>query len=309
LKALRIGTRASALAKWQAEMVRARLAEKGIAAELIFIRTTGDRDRKSPFRAIGGKGVFTKELEDALLEERIDLAVHSMKDLPTRLPGGLSIAAICMREDVRDALVSREGQGLDRLPPGARLGTSSLRRQAQLRRLRADLEVMEMRGNVDTRLAKLARGECDALVLAKAGLERLGKADQITEVLAPDVCLPAAGQGAIGIESRAGDATASGAAAKLNHVPTRIAVEAERVVLAELEGGCQVPLGVWARFAEREFVIDACVLAEDGSESVRVRRSGSPHGSEEIAREVARTLLNGGADRLLRLAGRSVERN
>jgi hydroxymethylbilane synthase len=309
LKSLRIGTRASALARWQAEMVRAQLAEKEIAAELVLIRTSGDRDRKSPFRAIGGKGIFTKELEDALLEGRIDLAVHSMKDLPTGLPAGLSLAAICMRDDVRDVRVSREGQGLDALPAGARLGTSSLRRQAQLRRHRADLVVVEMRGNVDTRLAKLARGECDALVLAKAGLDRLGKADRITEVLPADLCLPAAGQGAVGIESRADDREASGAATKLNHVPTRIAVEAERAVLAKLEGGCQVPLGVWARYVDREFVIEACVLAEDGSESVRVRRSGSPHHSEEIAHQVARTLLDGGADRLLRLAGRSLERN
>src|ERR1700674_1047144 len=228
-------------------MIRGRLAEGGVPAELVLIRTTGDRDPTTPLPALGGKGVFVKELEDALLDRRIDLAVHSMKDLPTDLPAGLFIAAICERQDGRAAIISRSGVGLAALPAGASVGTSSLRRQAQLLHRRADLRMVEMRGNVDTRLAKVARGDCDAVVLAKAGLDRLGMAERITEVLSTDVCLPAAGQGAIGVETRLSDPAVQEAVAKLNHLETRIAVEAERTVLASLEGGCMLPLGVWAR--------------------------------------------------------------
>ena len=217
-------------------------------------------------RALGGKGIFIKELEDALIEDRVDLAVHSMKDVPTELPPGLVIAAVGRREDVRDALVSRDSLTLDHLPQGARIGTGSLRRQAQLRSRRPDLQMGEIRGNVDTRLAKLDRGEFDAIVLAKAGLQRLGLAGRITELLSTEVCLPAAGQGAIGIEVRASDAEVQNAVAKLNHAETRMAVETERTVLARLEGGCQVPIGVWARIEGSELVVDACVLAPDGSD-------------------------------------------
>ena len=194
MRSLRIGTRASALARWQAESVRALLAEIGVKAELDFIRTTGDRDSESSLRTIGGKGVFIKEIEDALLEARVDLAVHSMKDVPTELPPGLTLAAICRRADVRDALISRAAVGFEQLPQGARVGTSSLRRQAQLLLRRPDLEMLEIRGNVDTRLAKVSRGDYDAIVLAKAGLDRLEMSDRITEVLSTDLCLPAAGR-------------------------------------------------------------------------------------------------------------------
>jgi hydroxymethylbilane synthase len=306
--ALRIGTRASALARWQAESVRAELAEKGVEAELITIRTAGDRDRETPLHAMGGKGVFIKELEDALLEEGIDLAVHSMKDVPTGLPDGLSICAMCRRGEVRDALVSRGGQGLDTLPRGARVGTSSLRRQAQLLHHRADLEMAEIRGNVDTRLEKVARGDYDAIVLAMAGLVRLGMAERITEVLSTDVCLPAAGQGAVGIEVRTSDERVRVALAGLNDIETRLMVDAERAVLAGLEGGCQMPVGVWAHIQDREIVIEACVLAADGSESLRVRRAGSPRASEELGAAVALALLHGGAERLLRGAGQNLEK-
>jgi hydroxymethylbilane synthase len=312
LNPLRIGTRASALARWQAESVRAQLAALGCAAELVLMRTSGDRDRATPLPLLGGKGVFTKEIEDALLENRVDLAVHSMKDLPTRLPAGLVVAAICRREDVRDVLVSRSGLGLDRLPHGARLGTSSLRRQAQLRHRRPDLEMVSLRGNVDTRLAKVARGDCDAVVLAKAGLDRLGLSDRITEVLSPEVCLPAAGQGAIGVETRApagaDDGQVHRAIAPLDHAETRLAVEAERAVLAALGSGCDVPLGVWARQESGELVVEACVLAPDGSDTVRVRRTGTPGDSQSLARDVAAALLDGGASRLLALGGRSLGR-
>jgi len=307
LKSLRIGTRGSALARWQAEFVRAALARHGATAELVIIRTSGDRDRQSSLRVIGGKGVFTKELEDALLEERIDLAVHSMKDMPTNLPAGLEISAICQREDVRDALISRGGLKLDQLPSGARIGTSSLRRQTQLRHYRADFEMVDMRGNVDTRLAKLEQGDYDAIVLAKAGLDRLGKAEQISEILPPEICLPAAGQGAIGIETRRREDEFAGVVRKLNHQPSQAAVEAERAVLVGLEGGCQVPIGVWARMESGSLRIDARVLSADGSESIRESRTGSPENGTELGRSVAAALLDRGADRLLRLAGRGVE--
>ena len=307
MKSLRIGTRGSALARWQAEFVRAGLARHGVTAELVIIRTSGDRDRQSSLRVIGGKGVFTKELEDALLEERIDLAVHSMKDMPTNLPAGLEISAICQREDVRDALISRGGLKLDQLPSGARIGTSSLRRQTQLRHYRADFEMVDMRGNVDTRLAKLEQGDYDAIVLAKAGLDRLGKAEQISEILPPEICLPAAGQGAIGIETRRREDEFAGAVRKLNHQPSQVAVEAERAVLAGLEGGCQVPIGVWARMESGSLRIDARVLSADGSESIRESRTGSPENGTELGHSVAAALLDRGADRLLRLAGRGVE--
>jgi hydroxymethylbilane synthase len=307
LKSLRIGTRGSTLARWQAEFVRAGLARHGVAAELVLVSTSGDRDRQSSLRVIGGKGVFTKELEDALLEERIDLAVHSMKDMPTTLPAGLAIAAICEREDVRDALISRGGLKLDQLPSGARIGTSSLRRQAQLRHYRRDLEMVDMRGNVDTRLAKVAQGNYDAIILAKAGLDRLGKAGQISEIVPPEICLPAAGQGAIGIETRKLEDELSAAVRKLNHDPSQAAVEAERAVLAGLEGGCQVPIGVWSRMEAGSLIIDACVLSADGTESIRESRTGSWENATELGRSVAAALLGRGADRLLRLAGRGVE--
>jgi hydroxymethylbilane synthase len=308
LKSLRIGTRGSLLARWQAEFVRAALARHGAAAELVIIRTSGDRDLQSSLRVIGGKGVFTKELEDALLDERIDLAVHSMKDMPTNLPAGLEISSICEREDVRDALISRDGLELDRLPSGARIGTSSLRRQTQLRHYRGDFQMVDMRGNVDTRLAKLVQGDYDAILLAKAGLDRLGKADQITEIVSTEICLPAAGQGAIGIESRKHDAVTDAAVRKLNHAPSQLAVEAERAVLTGLEGGCQVPIGVWARLESGALKIDACVLSADGSECIRESRTGSLDKSMQLGRSMAAALLDRGADRLLRLAGRGVER-
>ena len=312
MRPLRIGTRASALARWQAESVRAQLAEMGVAAELEFIRTTGDRDSESSLRTIigekgGGKGVFIKEIEDALLDARVDLAVHSMKDVPTELPSGLLLAAICRRADVRDALVARGFVGFEQLSQGARVGTSSLRRQAQLLLRRPDLKMLEIRGNVDTRLAKVARGDYDAIVLAKAGLDRLEMADRITEVLSTDLCLPAAGQGAVGIEARADDRELLPILRKLNHADTQVAVQAERIVLAGLEGGCQLPVGVWARQEGRRFLIEACVLAVDGSESMRVRRVGLPRDSEDLASQVAAALLGGGAERLLRPAGKSAE--
>jgi hydroxymethylbilane synthase len=310
LKPLRIGTRASALARWQAESVQGQLAALGCAAALVLIRTSGDQDRQTPLRLLGGKGIFTKEIETALLENRVDLAVHSMKDLPTTLPEGLVIGAVGRREDVRDALISRGGLTLATLPSGARVGTSSLRRQAQVRNRRPDLQMVDVRGNVDTRLAKVDRGEYDAVMLAKAGLDRLGMSGAISEVLAPEVCMPAAGQGAVGIEMRAPesdlDREIAIAVSQLNHAPTRLAVETERAVLGGLSGGCDLPLGVWAREEAGELVLDACVLSVDGAEAVRVRRAGAPGDAEGIARAVIAELLSRGADRLLALGGRSL---
>lgn len=307
MRVVRIGTRGSALARWQAEFVRAGLAGYGVEAELTIIRTSGDRDGQSSLRVIGGKGVFTKELEDALIDGRVDLAVHSMKDMPTSVPAGLEIAAICEREDVRDALISRDALKLNQLPAGARIGTSSLRRQAQLLHYRSDLEMVDMRGNVDTRLSKLARGDYDAVVLAKAGLDRLGRAGQIGEILAPEICLPAAGQGAIGVEMRSGEPELAGAVRKLNHAPSQLAVEAERAVLASLESGCQVPIGAWCRMESGALRIDACVLSPDGSEAIRESRTGSPDNATALGRSVGAALVERGAGRLLRLAERGVE--
>jgi hydroxymethylbilane synthase len=243
--------------------------------------------------------VFIKELEDALLEEQVDLAVHSMKDVPTELPAGLTIAAIGKREDVRDALLSLNGEKLASLPQGARVGTSSLRRQSQLLHARRDLRMLELRGNVDTRIAKLRRGDYDAIVLAKAGLDRLGLSENITEVLPQDVSLPAAGQGAIGIEARADDTQTLRVLAGLEDADTRAAVNAERAALAGLGGGCQVPIGAWGRIESGKLVLEVAVLAPDGSQRLSEKDSGSPGEAEAIGRRVAQKLRESGAATLL----------
>jgi len=307
LRPLRIGSRGSILAQWQAETVRERLAQMaGVPAEIVFIKTSGDRFQQAEVSQIGLKGVFIKELEDALLEGRVDLAVHSMKDVPTEIPPGLAFPAICQREDVRDCLVTASGARLDDLPAGARVGTSSLRRQSQLRHHRPDLDLRNLRGNVDTRLRKLERGEYDAIVLAKAGLDRLGWSSRITEAISTEISLPAVGQGALGIEARADDGKVLEVLARLDHAETRTAVMAERTLLAELEGGCQVPLGAWGRMEESELVLEACVLSVDGADYIRKRAAGSPREPEALGRDLAQSLLAAGADRILRLAGRDV---
>jgi hydroxymethylbilane synthase len=300
LKPLRIGTRGSALALWQARSVAKALhGLTGAEPELIIIKTTGDKFQQASFSQIGGKGVFIKELEDALLEERVDLAVHSMKDVPTELPPGLTIAAIGKREDVRDALLSSNGAKLASLPRGARVGTSSLRRQSQLLHARRDLQMLELRGNVDTRIAKVKRGDYDAIVLAKAGLDRLGLSDNISEVLPYEVSLPAAGQGAIGIEARSGDAETLRALGKLEDIETRSAVSAERAALAGLGGGCQVPIGAWGRVENGKLLLDVAVLSPDGTQRLSERDSGSPADAEAIGNRVARKLRESGAAVLL----------
>ncbi|HVB07465.1 MAG TPA: hydroxymethylbilane synthase [Candidatus Acidoferrales bacterium] len=304
---LRIGSRGSKLALWQAEHIRERLArECGVSAEIIVIKTSGDNFQSAPVAEIGGKGIFIKEIEDALLDGRVDIAVHSMKDVPTATPRGLCFPAITKREDPRDCLVSRGGESLGKLPHGARVGTSSLRRQSQLRYFRKDLRVMEMRGNVDTRLRKLEAGEFDAIVVAKAGLDRLGLSDKIAEVIAQKTILSAVGQGALAIEARESDESLRETFAAFDDGDTRAAVTAERALLAQLEGGCQVPLGAWGRIENGALRLDARVLATDGSVCVERHASGAAAKAEEIGRSLGRDLLDGGADRLLRLAGRSV---
>jgi hydroxymethylbilane synthase len=300
LKALRIGTRGSALALWQARSIAQALREAtGVEPEIIIIKTSGDKFQQTSFSQIGTKGVFIKELEDALLDERIDLAVHSMKDVPTEMPEGLTIAAIGKREDVRDALLSSSGATLASLPQGARVGTSSLRRQSQLLHARRDLRLLELRGNVDTRIEKLKRGDYDAIVLAKAGLDRLGLSGNISEVLPHEVSLPAAGQGAIGIEAREGDDETLRVLAALEDVESRSAVTAERSALAGLGGGCQVPIGAWGRVENGKLLLDVAVLSPDGTQRMWEKDSGSPEEAEAIGKRVAQKLRDCGAAALL----------
>ena len=306
---LRIGTRGSALALWQANHVREALGTTcGVESEIVVVKTSGDKT-SAPVEQIGVIGVFTKELEDALLDGRADLAVHSMKDVPTEFSELCRVATVFEREDPRDALVSFRGETLENLPRGARIGTSSLRRAAQLRQFRSDFQIIEIRGNVDTRLRKLAEGEYDAVVLAKAGIVRLGHASRVTEVLPPEIVLPAVGQGALGVEFMASREKEFRLVDQLIDRNTMLAVKAERALLADIQGGCRLPLGAWARLEAGEMVIDACVLAADGTESIRRRRKKVCHNerdAETLGKEVAGELLGAGAERLLHLAGRSV---
>jgi hydroxymethylbilane synthase len=300
MKHLRIGTRGSVLAKWQADFVRKQIFQlTGIESEIIIIKTTGDKMQQSSLSQIGGKGIFIKELEDALLEESVDIAVHSVKDIPTQVPPRLSFPAICRREDVRDCLVSGNGASLGNLRSGARVGTGSLRRQAQLRHMRPDLDVRDLRGNVDTRLRKVETGEYDAVMLAKAGLDRLGWAHRISEIFSPDICMPAVGQGALGIECRASDEETSNALEKLNDAETRSAIIAERTLLSVLEGGCQVPLGAWARLERDELVLDACVCSIDGLQYVKQRATAPPDQARALGERMAKLLIDAGGQNIL----------
>jgi hydroxymethylbilane synthase len=311
LKPLRIGTRASALALWQANHVREGLRKlHGIKADMVRIRTSGDRFQSASFTQLvaqsGRKGLFIKEIEDALLRGNIDLAVHSMKDVPTEIPDGLAIPAIPPRGEPRDCLISLNGQKLADLPRGARVGTSSLRRQAQIRHNRPDLQMIELRGNADTRMRKLASGEFDALVLAMAGLLRLGMEDKMTEILAPEVMLPAVGQGALAVETRSDDARAMNLVAALDDPNTRQAVLAERALLRELEGGCQVPLGAWARLNAEKLYLDAAVFSPDGVQCVRRGISGTPSDCEALGKRLGQILKEAGADQIMRQQGKTI---
>ncbi|HXU36517.1 MAG TPA: hydroxymethylbilane synthase [Blastocatellia bacterium] len=302
---IRIGTRGSQLALWQTNWVKSRIEKHhpGIEVEITVISTKGDRvlDVSLPKLGEQGKGLFTKELEDAIFEHRVDLAVHSLKDLPTELPAGLVIGAICEREDVRDALIARDPiRSVGELPQRAVIGTSSLRRQAQLRRARPDLIVEPVRGNVDTRLRKLDEGAFDAIVLAAAGLRRLGHANRITEHLSEDFMLPAVGQGALAIETRADDAVIDEIVSALDHEPTRLACRAERAFLKGLGGGCLVPIAAHATInAGGTMLLTGLVASPDGSEALRDRQSGPSSDAEAIGQRLADELLSRGADRIL----------
>jgi hydroxymethylbilane synthase len=299
---LRLGTRASALARWQADWVAERLATHGVEVELVLITTRGD-DPQEKIANIGTPGAFTKELQRALLESRIDLAVHSLKDLPTDQVKGLALAAVPERASVFDVLASPHGP-LASLPTGATVGTGSLRRRAQLLHARPDLAMRDVRGNVDTRLTKLAAGQYDALVLAEAGLARLGLEDRIAQVLPADIMLPAVGQGALAIETREDDRATRSVAVALDHTPTHLSVLAERALLAALEGGCLAPIGAWARpLDEAQFRLDAVVLSPDGKQRLGAHKAAAlPDTAAALAlgQSVAQELLSSGAGDLVR---------
>ena len=300
MKPLRIGSRGSILARWQAEFVRKQLFQlTGVEAEIIIIKTSGDKMQQQPLTQLGGKGIFVKELEEALLEEAVDLAVHSVKDIPTETPGRLHFPAVCRRDDVRDCLVSHTGTLLANLKQGARVGTGSLRRQAQLRHYRPDLDFRELRGNVDTRLRKVESGEYDAIVLSKAGLDRLGWSQKITEPISTDISLPAVGQGAIAIQSRVSDRDADEFLSKLDDMETRTSIVAERALLSALQGGCQVPIGAWARMERSELVMEAVVCSVDGCQYVREKATASPDQAAQLGEHLARVLAEGGARTIL----------
>lgn len=289
-----IGTRGSRLALVQAHSV-ARDLEAGrddLAVQVRVLTTKGDADRDASLDAFGGEGVFVKELERALVSGEIDAAVHSLKDLPTSLPGGLAIASVPERVDARDALISRDGAGLDDLPRGARVATGSPRRRAQLQHYRPDLRFTGIRGNIDTRLMKLEEPDGpDAIVLAVAGLHRLGWTDRISEILSPEVCMPAVGQAALAIETRKDDRLTLEAARRIEHLPARQAVTAERSFLHSIGGGCHTPVGAWGRIEEGSLVLDAALAADDGGWLVRHALRGQPEEGADLGRRLAEAVL------------------
>ncbi len=302
---VRLGTRASRLARWQADWVADRLRKLNVDVELVLIATQGDRQTSKPIGALSGTGVFTKAIQQALLDRQIDLAVHSLKDLPTDSVEGLALAAVPEREAVDDVLVARDNIPLAELPERAVVGTGSLRRRAQLARYRSDLTFTELRGNVETRLQKLSAGQCDAIVLALAGLRRLGLADRVTEVLPTAIVLPAVGQGALGIEIRSDDDQTRSAIGPLDHAATHQAVAAERSLLATLGGGCLAPIAAWARLETSGLRLRAKVVAVDGSRELLGEGTAEPARAAELGREVARQLIDrGAADVLSQSRGR-----
>lgn len=298
---IRIGTRGSALAKWQAEWVSAQLQNLGVAVELVFIKTGGD-GTTTPITASGEQGLFTKEIQRALLDGRVDLAVHSLKDLPTDAVDGLVLAAVPTREQTQDALVSNGHDRLDDLPKQARVGTGSRRRQSQLLYARPDLEVLDIRGNVDTRLKKLDDGEYDAIILAAAGLKRLGLADRIRQQLPVDIMLPAIGQGALGLETRSDDDTTISIVRRLDDAQAHSGVLAERTMLATLRGGCLAPVGAHARFADDRLHLDGVVLSPDGTQRITASRDATPADAASLGASVANELLEQGARDLIEQA-------
>nr|WP_318384910.1 hydroxymethylbilane synthase [uncultured Enterobacter sp.] len=298
---LRIATRQSPLALWQAQYVKQRLMayHPDLTVELVPMVTRGDVILDTPLAKVGGKGLFVKELELALIENRADIAVHSMKDVPVDFPKGLGLATICEREDPRDAFVSNHYDNLDDLPPGSVVGTSSLRRQCQLAERRPDLVIRSLRGNVGTRLGKLDNGDYDAIILAVAGLKRLELDARIRFAMPPELSLPAVGQGAVGIECRLDDARTKALLAPLNHDETAVRVKAERAMNMRLEGGCQVPIGSYAEWVDGDIWLRALVGAPDGSVLIRGERRGKPEDAEQMGISLAEELLANGAREIL----------
>ncbi|MEW6039077.1 MAG: hydroxymethylbilane synthase [Pseudomonadota bacterium] len=299
---LRIATRKSPLALWQAEYVASRLqaAHPGLRIELVGMTTRGDKLLDAPLAKVGGKGLFVKELEQGMLAGEADIAVHSMKDVPVEFPEGLHLAAILEREDPRDALVSNRYRSLAELPAEARIGTSSLRRQCQIKSHLPACALHDLRGNVNTRLAKLDAGEFDAIVLAAAGLKRLGLHERIAETLAPEYSLPAIGQGAIGVECRMGDARTNALLEPLHHPPTAWCVLAERAMNRRLDGGCQVPIAGFAQLEGDSLRLRGLVGNPDGSGIIRAEATGQISAAEALGEQVAEELLGQGADEILR---------
>ncbi len=300
MKSVRIGTRGSALALWQARWVASQLEAAGFIPSIEVIHTTGDRVLDVTLAKVGTKGMFTKEIEEALLSGSIDIAVHSLKDMPAEIPPGLTLAAVPVRADARDAAC---GRLLDELPKGAKVGTSSPRRSAQVRALRPDLEILDIRGNVDTRLRKLDEGRYDAILLASAGLDRLGWGNRIVERFDPSRLCPAPGQGALAIEAREGSESAQLAARVLDDEAARLAVTAERAVLLELGAGCQAPVGAHATARNGVLHLDTVVALPDGSRIVRWNEKGSEPAT--LGRNAARRMLERGADEILAAAAGS----
>ena len=300
---LLLGTRASALAQWQAKWVAARLSEQGHSVELVNIVTHGDRNQQSRIEEIGAQNVFTKEIQQALLDKRIDLAVHSLKDLSTDEIAGIALAAVPQRGPVGDVLVWQAGDGIEALAQGATIGTGSLRRRTQLHHRRPDLRIEDIRGNVETRIAKLEDGRYDAIILAEAGLRRLGFEQWIGEILPKQIMLPAVGQGALGIETRHDDSAARSAVAPLEHAQTRAAVTAERAMLAALHGGCLAPIAGWARMENKQLTLSGRVLGHDGRDRLDVTLSTTdPQEAVALGRRVAEELAAQGADTLIQNA-------
>jgi len=299
-----IGTRGSELALWQSKFVKSRLSAlfPNLRIELSIIKTTGDYILDSPLSKIGDKGLFTKEIERALIDKTIDLAVHSMKDLPTHLPAGLAIGAITEREDIRDVFISHPGRNhktLAGLPQGAQIATGSLRRRSQLLQLRSDFRIIEIRGNLNTRMKKLEESDWDGMILACAGVKRLGWEGRITEILQPDVMLPAVGQGALALEIRDDDDNIEQYITPLHHDETARAVAGERALLRFLEGGCQVPIGTHGRMEHGKFILDAVIGSVDGKKVVRGSISGSPLASSHLGEELAMQLVGRGGKEIL----------
>jgi hydroxymethylbilane synthase len=295
---LRIGSRGSQLALWQASHIKTLLQARGHQVEIEIIKTTGDRITDVALAQVGTKGMFTKEIEEALFDNRVDLAVHSLKDLPTEIPTDFEIAAITTREDARDVFCSRKFNSIDELPAGAKVGTSSLRRQAQLRALRADLNIHPLRGNVDTRLRKLDAGDYDAVILAAAGLNRLGKRESMRQVLPAKLMCPAAGQGALAIEIRKGDSGVRQHIAFLDDHAARITTTCERALLNQMGGGCQVPIGALAEVVSGRLHLEAVVARPDGTKVLR--ESGDGDDPVLLGENVGRVLLSRGGDVILR---------